>query len=175
MTIEIITLKTLHIDYADRAANRRQRAAVERERHAKNGAPEDYSAALALHLRGTRTEAAGKLYLNPVTWHAFKDSIHNLPDLEDWIDVKGVPYDRDSLIVQKDDPEHWAYLLVSAQNHPQYKIIGWCWGHEAKQKRFLFDPVGGREAHFVRQRYGILKPPLELFHEVRRRQLRRAR
>lgn len=157
-----IRLENLHIDFADKLAVRRQDAADRRRRPAKNGAPTSRPRALAMHVLGTRTEAAGKLYLNPIAWNAFVEDVRDVPDLGDFIDVKGRSKSWHNLIVQEDDPANWAYLLVDASKHPIYSVIGWCWGHEAKQKKFWNDPAGGRAAYFVDDRR-ILRPPTDLF------------
>ncbi len=125
-----------------------------------------------MHIAGLPGEVAGKLYLNPVIWNAFRSygSIHNLADLEDWIDVKTRTKSWHDLIVQEDDPPGWAYLLVYSNRHPVYQIVGWCWGWEAQQKKFWDDPAGGRAAYFVKRAETIMKPPEELFAIVRQRQ-----
>lgn len=164
-----ITLEPLHVDYADRLAVRRQRSAEARKRPARNGAPTDRANSLGIHIVGARAEAAAKLYLNPVKWNAFAErGLANLPDLEDFIEVKGRTKAHYGLIVQRGDQEHWAYLLVCTHLHPVYLIVGWAWGHEAKRPEFWKDPHGGRPAFFPPN--SILKPPAELLAEVRRRQ-----
>lgn len=95
------------------------------------------------------------------------------PDLDDFIDVKGRPEHWHDLIVQPDDPDDWAYLLVRAHEHPKYHIVGWCWGREGKTVR-ITDPrgLGGGlpgPAHFVQETAPFMKSPGELFEEQRRR------
>lgn len=166
-----VRLEKLHISFADKIAHWRRQNAVENDREPHNGAPCDPAVALSMDLLGTRCEAAGKVYFNPVTWHAYKRSgIRNLPDLEAWIDVKGRSKHWHQLIVQKDDDPSWAYVLVCGQDHPVYSIVGWLWGEEAMQERFWDEKVPGRPAYFAK---GPLRDPAELLREVRRRQGRR--
>lgn len=159
-----------HLRFSDRLAARRQQAATTRNRPPHNGAPTDPDRALAYHRLGARTECAGYLYLKPVHWNTYVEHVHGVADLEDWIDVKGCLRSHHSLIVQRDDPEDWAYLLVCASRHPIYEAVGWCWGREAKVEIFRSDPVGGRAAFFVPRDAPIIKPPHLLYDELRRRQ-----
>ena len=39
------------------------------------------------HRLGARCEVAGKLFLNPIKWHALAIKIRRLPDLGDFVDV----------------------------------------------------------------------------------------
>jgi hypothetical protein len=164
------TLTAQHIEYCDALACRRRAAAIARNRPPGNGAPVERLAALQFDILGTRTECVGYLYLKPIKWHTFCDEIHNLPDLDDFIDVKGRSKDWYGLPIQKDDPESWAYLLITAERHPVYQIVGWCWGHEGKQSRFWPGPKLDRPAFFVPQDDLIIKPADELFDIVRRKQ-----
>jgi len=167
-----LTLLPEDIELADRVAVRRQEAAEQRGRKGHNGAASTGKNALALHVLGARTELAGKFYFHPKChWNDFRDKIYRLPDLEDWIDVKGVDKFGYRLIVQKNDPPEWAYLLIVAQRHPIYDVIGWCWGHEAQQKRFWDDPQRtDRPAYYVGHREDFIKAPHLLYDELRRRQ-----
>jgi hypothetical protein len=94
------------------------------------------SQALAGQILGTRTECAAKTYLWMTAWHIelLAQIITNICDLEHpriLIDVKGVPFhDRQLISPAAAIKRNWAYLLVSAQEHPRYWIRGWCYGHE---------------------------------------------
>jgi hypothetical protein len=165
MTPNQITLEPKHIDFADNnVARRRQAAAVERNRQAHNGAPIDPAAALGIHILGARCECAGYLWfkLNGISlhWHTFAQEVGGLPDLGDFVDVKGCRKGWHKLIVQQDDPDDWAYLLVLGHDHPRYQMAGWMWGWEAKQERYWSDPAGDRPAFFIKQ--GLLRPLAEL-------------
>ena len=145
----IIRLTPDIIEYADNVAALRQGSAFLKHRSPANGLAADFEVSLAHHRLGARCEAAGKIYLNPITWHALAERIKNLPDLGAFIDVKGRPRDTNDLIVQKDANDQFAYLFISAEHHPDYHIFGWAWGYEAKQQRFWRDPAGGRPAYFM--------------------------
>jgi len=144
-----ITLGPQQIACADEIARKRQGAAVLRQRPAHNGAPVDYERALSINVSGARCEMAGWKWLRPIKWHALAEDIGSLPDLGDFIDVKGISKSRHKLIVQKNDPPDWAYLLICSEQHPRYEIVGWLWGREAQQERYWGDPAGGRPAFFV--------------------------
>lgn len=159
------------IRFADSVGRAFHDQAKKRNRQPRNGAPIDDHEALAIHILGARCEYAGKLYCDPVVWHTeILDDVRNTADLEDWIDIKGIEKSHYRLMVQKDDQENWAYFLVDGTLHPLYKMIGWCWGHEAKQKQYWDDPKGGRPAYFVPRTAPIMKPPWELLFEIKRRQ-----
>lgn len=87
-------------------------------------------------IMGVRAECAGKTYLWMTTWHieVLQQITGDICDLEHprvLIDVKGVPRHGHQLISPpKTIKRSWAYLLVSAQEHPRYWIRGWTWGHE---------------------------------------------
>jgi hypothetical protein len=136
-----VRLEQLHIDTADKVARRRRAWAVEHALEPANGAPIDNDEALALDILGARCEAAGKLFYNPIRWHAVRDEVTN-PDLGSFIDVKGIREHGHRLIVKGHGHPEWAYVLVSAEEHPWYHILCWCWGSDAMQQRFWQDPTG---------------------------------
>lgn len=166
-----IELRALHIEFAETLARRRQSAAIKRMRPARNGAPFDGSDALQYHRLGCFGEAAAKVFLNPVTWNAFAADVSDLPDLDDFIDVKTCRKASYRLIVQQDSPPNWASLLVCSERHPIYTMVGWAWGHEAKKPEHWCDPNGDGYAFFVPQR--LLHPPEELIDVLRERQRER--
>jgi hypothetical protein len=156
------------IDYADNvAALRRSRAFLWRLKNA-DGLVGDFDTLLAMDRMGARCEAAGKLYLNPIHWHACTERFKGAPDLGDFIDVKGRYRDTDDLIIQKDDQDRFAYLFVSAEHHPDYLIFGWAWGHEAKQEQWWRDPRGRNPAYFMPVE-DLPHPPDELLSLVQKR------
>lgn len=160
-----VLLSEKQIGFADQVAlGRRTRREASGSLH-KNGGPQgDYALSLRRDILGARTELAAKVYLDPVRWDTGERP--GGADLEDWIDVKGVELGRHKLIVQRDAVDDWAYLLVNAEFHPTYEIIGWAWGREAKK----IPMSGPRPAHFIGRREVIFRSPQELFEEVRRRQ-----
>jgi hypothetical protein len=155
-----ITLPDWVIEYADNVAALRQATAFFNGRQNANGLTGSFDELLWFHRRGTRCEAVGKLYMNPIVWHAFAERITGLPDLGDFIDVKGRRLWRHKMLVQLDDEDNFAFLSVCSEQHPDYAICGWLWGHEAKNDKFRDDPVGGRPAYFVPQKE--LRDPEEL-------------
>lgn len=168
-----VKLDQRHIEEAERVAIARQASAVKNRRPAHNGAPDAASQALAIHVTGARCELAAKIYFDPVKWNALAgdgQSLKGLPDLDNFIDVKGRTKHWHSLIVQRDDADDWAYVLVFAAREDFFALTGWCWGHEAKQQSFWGDPAGGRAAYFIPADAKIMKPMSWLFDELRRRQ-----
>ena len=153
------------IEYADNVAAVRQGTAFLKQRLNANGLIGSFDQLLTVHRKGARCEAAGKLYLNPIRWHALAEKIKGLPDLGDFIDVKGCERETDRLILQRDGLDDFAYLQVF-NRHPDYLIGKWVWGFEGKQEQFWDDPKGGRPAYFVTP----WRDPEELVAEVRRRQ-----
>ena len=158
--IAFVTLTPDIIEYADNIAALRQGTAFFKNRVNANGLTGSFDQFLAINRLGARCEAAGKIYLNPIRWHAFAEQIKGLPDLGDFIDVKGRSRASYDLPVQKDDEDDFAFLLITAESHPVYAIHGWAWGREAKDDRFWDDPKGGRPAYFMDQE--LLRPPEEL-------------
>jgi hypothetical protein len=168
-----ITLTPEQIAFADRWAHVRQGNAEGADLNGHNNAPNDHDAALAMHVVGLRGEFPVVIHCKPVVWSykAGVDAVGNrIADVEDFVDVKTRTKDWHSLIVQRDDPAHWAYPLVCASQHPRYCIVGFCWGHEAQQKEFWDDPAGGRAAYFIKRTNPIMKPIAELVVEIRKRQ-----
>lgn len=166
---EWVTMETLHIDFADKIAVKRRRNASDNNWRGSQGAPEDDAHALPLDILGARAEAAGKLYMNPVTWNAYSLR-HTDADLDDFIDVKGVADSYRRLLISPKKPDHWAYLLVDASAHPEYQIVAWCWGHEGKQQKYWEVKRTDGGGYFIPRNDPIMKPPQELLEELRRRQ-----
>jgi len=169
--VTCITLEASHDTFAVGVARRRQQNAIEEARRPGNNLiPGEDD--LRISINGCRAEAAAKLFLNPVTWNAFKTGrLDDTADLEDWIDVKGIMQSTHRLIVQPNGRPHWAYLLVDGSEHPQYRMLCWCWGHEAMQDEFWCDPTGAdRYAWFVPQSAPFMRPPSLLLQTLRQRQ-----
>lgn len=93
----------------------------------RNQTPEEN---LVEHVLGARCERAGWVFFPTLTWHRFKTgAVDDTPDLGDFIDVKGVRFDHHELLVpQAKIKRDWAYLLISAEQHPYYWLAGWMWG-----------------------------------------------
>jgi len=157
-----VTLEREHLEYCDEIARKRQESADRHDRRGGNGAITRGGAALDMNVKGARGECAAYLWFSPIRWHTYRDdSLADLPDLGDFIDVKTVIHPRPLLIVQPTAPDHWAYLLVNGRRHPDYVLEGWLWGHEVKTPKYLWDPLGGRAAYFVPA--ADLRPPISLW------------
>jgi hypothetical protein len=104
-----------------------------------------------------------------VKWYAFEKGA-KFPDLEEWIDVKGVDEHHHRLIIGAEKNPDWAYLLVDATDHPTYEIVCWCWGHEGKQELYweVHREDGG--GYFIRRDNPMMKSPQELMDIIRERQ-----
>ena len=149
-----VTLDDRHIAYCDRLAMLRQESADRCNRRGGNGGATMGREALDMNIKGARGECAAYLWLSQwfesVKWHTYRDgNLDDMPDLDDFIDVKTVVHDRPLLIVQPTAPRKWAYLLVNGLRHPNYAIEGWMWGDEVRDPKYIWDPRGGRGAFFV--------------------------
>lgn len=144
-------LSDVMIKEADYWAVKRQENAIEENRTPGNNLRIPLDEQYATHELGCRTERAGKVCFSYLIWHAFKKgSLIGLPDLGDFIDVKGIPEDRLNLVVQVGGLRlDWAYLLISAENHPYYWLAGWMWGKEILDRAEIRFP--GRPAYFIRK------------------------
>ena len=155
-------------------AMRRPMPAERNNRKPKNNAPIDSPWAFAICRHGVFCECAGWLYLRPCEWFQYAEEVAGLADYEGWIDAKGIRQRHHHLLVQRDDPDDWAYLLIYSGDHPWYEIMGWCWGREAKTAP-VRDPIGQqggdpRPCHFVPQDAPFMKSPVLLYDELRQRQ-----
>jgi hypothetical protein len=108
---------------------------------------------------GTDVQAAGaecavaryaNLYWSPwVRWPARRS-----PDVGLDVQVRRRSVVGWDLIVHEDDPDDHRIVLVYGEL-PDFELVGWVWGHEAKQGRQETDPYGtGRPAYWI--------PPPEL-------------
>ena len=124
------------IEFAGKVAVEWRRAALERKRLHNNGLVCDEDHSVHLNVLGARTEMAAWTCFSPrIKWHyEVLDRPELFPDLGDFIEVKGSMRPEPTLIVPPKDnekpPLEWAYLLVSAADHPFYDLLGWLWGHE---------------------------------------------
>ncbi len=167
----IIRLEPIHIAYADKVAETRQFEVTRLGRKAMHGESTSTTESLARHTLGARCEAAAKLYLSPIKWNALAENLRDLPDLGDFIDVKGVTNPAHRMIVHPEANPRWAFLLVNAADHPLYFMAGWCWGCDAQRSRYWRDPTGNRPAYFIPQ--ADLRPAGELYDIVRQREARK--
>jgi len=143
--------------------------AIRLGRRPKNGAPTDVARALAITEQGYYGEAAGMIYLSPIKWWIERLlDVRGVPDLGAIIDVKTRRAAWQDLPVQRDDEPHWIYVLAHVAELPRVCLVGWCYGHEAKQDRFWGDPAGGRPAYWVPKDDPILRPMTALRRELER-------
>ena len=157
-----ITLEDEHIKFADDLAREHSQA---RERDGSvplNGQPNDQSLILAERMSGYRAEAAVRLWIGTGVLWTIKSKVFGLPDFGGFIDVKTRKREHHRLTITPKCPSERAYLLVCATHHPRYRIVKWCWGHEAKQDRLWDDPGTGRPAWWVTEDDPIMKDPDEL-------------
>lgn len=173
--MHFITLPKVVDDAAVEVGVRRQRDAEAKHRAAHNNAPTNHDDALALNIMGARCEAAAVLFFRPVLWHALKPRIHRLPDLDTFIDVKGVDKPTHKMIVQENDPPEWAYVLVDGHAHPRYEIVGWCWGHAAQNPiHWVAQSARIRGAAYFINRFDGVIDDVDLLTPILRERQRRA-
>ena len=138
------------LEYADNVAAVRQGTAYLKNRVNKVVIG-SFDRFLALNRQGARCETAVKILLNPIRWWALAEKLTHLPDLGLFVDVKGRAKAWHEMPVQTDDEDEFAFVLVTAENDPDFVVHGWLWGWEAK-KHPLKDPDNrGSLAHFVDQ------------------------
>lgn len=115
---------------------------------------------------GYRAEMAGRRFFGlDVSWSITipVDGVHR-PDFSDFIDVKG----RTNSIMMmgvnwQSFAPHYAYLYICGAQHPRYRIIGWCWGHEVGARERFYDAYRkNRPAFWVAEDDPIMKSPFEL-------------
>lgn len=158
----IVRITPVQIAHSDAVAHARFRRAREVGRIPANNAPID----VRLDIKGMRCEQAAAAAFVGIYWHDYvtKD-VRNLPDLSDFIDVKGIDHPHHRLIVQQEHnggKKHWAYLLVDGSHHPDYEICGWVWGRSAMRDDFEDCPVAGREPAFYLPK-AVLSDPRSLY------------
>jgi hypothetical protein len=164
------TLEPQHIKYVDDIAEDHARRRVDAGSIPTNGQAPDYDTRLFAGRNGYRAEAAVRLWLGTTVRWTINNKFPGGPDFSDFIDVKNRMRQHHRLTITPECPSGYAYLLVCGEQHPRYRIVGWCWGHEAKQDCYWSDPGTGRPAWWVTENDPIMKPPDELLVELRRRQ-----
>src|SRR5580698_911052 len=141
------------LEYADNVGAVRQGTAFLKRRDTQ-GVVGSFWELLAGNCMGARCEVAGKILFNPIRWHALAEKIFNLPDLGDFIDVKGRSLFKHELGVDTDALDDFAYLLITAEYAPEYVVHGWLWGREIKQHPEWLDDKAkrGRASYFCPQK-----------------------
>jgi hypothetical protein len=134
-----------------------------------NGQPTDFERRFRDTRNGYRAEAAVRLWAGrDVQWTLISDATGH-PDFAGFIDVKARQKTHHKLPINNECKPERAYLLVCGARHPEYRIVGWCWGHEAMVDDYWSDPGTGRPAWWVGEEDAILKSPDELLAEIRKR------
>jgi hypothetical protein len=166
----LIHLTAREIDYADGCGLvRRGRALMVGSEHTNGWLP-TFEQALWKNRQSARCEHAGEKWLRPIPWNRVEPEGIGMADLGCFIDVKGVEEAHHRLLVQEDADNDHAYLLVDSWQHPQYAIVGWLWGREAKRAEW-WDPRGlqdGRPCFVVPRSSPPMRNPQELFEEWKR-------
>ena len=153
--------------YCEALGTARQDSAEALNLSATNNECLSREARLPAHIFGAKCEGIAWSWLKPIKWNILTTEtfIKGQPDLIAGpikIDVKGIHQPSHSLLVQQDADPDWAYLLILGQ-HPNYQILGWLWGHEAKQSP-IKELQPNRPAHVTNQ--AALFPPDKLFEMV---------
>src|SRR5271156_1824872 len=133
-----VTLTPAMIAEADKVAHLRMKRAI--RDNLDVGRTATLEQQLADHILGARCERAGKHYYDPTKWNlGLSGAFIHLPDLGDFIEIKGVTEDRRGLCVpQKKIVAGWAFVLISAEQHPDYWIVGWMWGRDLAKEPLKF-------------------------------------
>lgn len=58
------------------------------------------------------------------------------PDLGTDIEVRTASKPSHHLLVHRNDPDEWRYVLVRKVAANEFDIVGWAYGHEVKQKKY---------------------------------------
>jgi hypothetical protein len=105
---------------------------------------------LAIDMVGAPAEAAGCKALG-LHWSGHVNHF-KLPDARHNIQFRGTELERGSLIVRPDDDDRDYFALVTGHT-PNFRLMGWMLGRDAKQYKWLRYPWGRPAAWFVPQRY----------------------
>jgi hypothetical protein len=106
-------------------------------------------------LRGVQCEMASYNYLirdGDLLWVRFTTGqLNREADIDGWIEVKGVAFDRHNLLVpigpyRTPLVDEWAYLKVSAERVPTFTLRGWLWGLEIRLDNRQVEPRPGQPA-----------------------------
>jgi len=125
-------------------------------KHGEKSAIED-------HMQGAGAEKAVGKRLNLDTHFAINTFANGIADVGEKIEVRWRREQWDLIVREKDHDER-AYVLVRGEM-PEYEIVGWIWGRDAKKPEFWKNPGGHGYAFFVPEKF--LRPISELkVHKV---------
>jgi hypothetical protein len=134
---------------ADQAAEARQAIVRPTSKHVNNLEPDPVRDLWQTKF-GFRCELALQPHIPTAHWTGEDAWRKDIPDYEDFIDVKGIHKPHHCLIIQKDAHDDWAYVAVYGGRHPSYRIWGWLWGREGKRPEWWEDKSKrDRPAFFV--------------------------
>jgi hypothetical protein len=140
-----LTLTVSAMQECETIARARRNNAHEQGRVEPNGGRGDFE----WELRGVQCEMAAYTYLiryGDLHWLRFKTGrVDGEADIDGFIEVKGVAYDRHNLLIpigpyRAPLVDRWAYLKVSAERVPTFKLVGWLWGLEIRLDNQQVEP-----------------------------------
>ena len=79
------------------------------------------------------------------------DTFHRVADTADGAEIRSITNANNCLIVRNDDPKERPYVLVLVDSNAVCSMLGWVYGYEARQDKWLRDPGGKRASWFVPQ------------------------
>lgn len=127
------------------------------------GAPVDQSR--ARHRLGALAEAAVARWLG-VAWNPNTGpDFHRQPYDVAHCQVRATRHERGGLLVHRSDPSDQPYVVCHVDDRrpdrtARVRVLGWQWGHVAKQRQWWSEPQPGRGVFMLPQR--LLLPPNEL-------------
>jgi hypothetical protein len=165
----LIDLLPQEIDWVDRVSYAQTIARWEEDAQAQGGQPNDLDVRIAEGRLGGRGEAAVRKWIGKrIKWRILEplEPGKRKPDFGDNIDVKTVHYKRAQLWLTENCPPEYIYILVSANLHPRYRIIGWCYGKEMMLQEHWNEGAPRKPAWVINQDNRILKSPATLYEMV---------
>jgi hypothetical protein len=114
-----------------------------------------------LHIEGCCGELAVAKFLN-LFWSGQLGKLH--ADDVGFLQVRTRSKDHYDLMVHPEDPDDKVFILAIGLA-PKFRLAGWMYGRDAKQKRWWDDPAGDRPAYFVKQSW--LNPMSQLVELLR--------
>jgi hypothetical protein len=167
----IVALTADQIAWVDDKSYKRTVERWEQGARPQGGQPVDFDTWVAENKMGARGEAAVRVWSGKTIRWRFLEPLNKtdangvrerMPDFGDFIDVKTVNYSRAQLWLTPAAPPEWAFLLVSCNLHPQYRIIGWCYGRDAMVDQYWNESAPRDPAWVVNQGDLLLRAPHEL-------------
>lgn len=140
-----VTLSWPDIRRAARVGVERHLAALDRQLPDKHGYAGD---GWSIHIEGAIGECAVAHALGR-PWDASVNTFKSRPDVGP-VEVRTRSRDDYELIVRVDDRDDSPYVLVVGRA-PTYRVVGWCWGHEAKRPEWVRTHGDRPPAYFVPQ------------------------